>query len=303
MAILISTQKQMLERRRNINDCYICGTALPPKSPGWRQQVVAEHVVPRSLLGAVPANQADAWPVELYVHKVCEVRHKHHRDQLVKILQALGNRSVTGWNKQDIGLLAREFRVAAKAGPKGQPVYSIGGTESAMLAPVLWTHGMHATLYGKVLPSELGFVTHPPVPIWIDKDGGIEEGLRNDEIRREHMLGLLRVAIYNGCVDEIRAWGNTLRYRCAWRQALLHRGGAWGCAWALEFPGVHEWAMRVCGVDAPWHGYYEVNELPTNCSVVGQTEVDEYNKYVKSFRSHNEPAWGFHVISEKQPFF
>lgn len=284
MPILISTQKQMLDQRRCINECYICGTTLPPKCPGWRSQVISEHVVPRTLLGKVPTKPADAWSVVLYVHKECEKNHKNHRDQLMKILQMLGNQSTDDWSKEDIGLLLSEFDIDTQTHDGSKLIHSISGVGSAMLAPVLWARGMHAALYGKALPAGMSFITQPPVPIWNHTDEDVAEGLAAYEVRRNGLLGLLRVAIHTHNVDEIRAWGGKLQYQCAWRKELLGSSGGWGCTWALEFPGVHEWAMTARNVDSPWHGYYEIDDLPPNAAVVGQAETDQYNRYVEASR-------------------
>jgi len=143
---------------------------------------------------------------------------------------------------------------------------------------------MHATLYERVLSGEMKFVTNPPVPIWTEADGGAEQGMENDDARRRHLLNFLNIAIYTRCVDQIRAWNDRLVYQCAWRKSILGCG-AWGCTWSLEFPGVREWAIKVRGIDAPWHGYYEVDELPAGSSVIGQTEVSEYNRYIETLRA------------------
>lgn len=281
MTILISTQKQMLDKRRSIDECYICGTSLPAKGQGWRSKVVAEHVVPRTLLGKIPIKPVDAWSVVLYVHKECEKNHKNYRDQLMKILQMLGNRSTDDWSKEDIGLLLNEFDIETHSHDGDNQIHSISGVGSAMLAPVLWARGMHATLYGKALPAGMSFITQPPVPIWNQEDEGIAEGLAAYEVRRDGILGFLRVAMHCNSIDEILAWGGKLQYQCAWRKELLGSSGGWGCSWALEFPGVHEWAMTANNVDSPWHGYYEIDNLPPNASLVGQNEIDQFNSFVK----------------------
>jgi hypothetical protein len=274
----------MLDRRRAIQDCYICGTALPAKGPGWRQKVIAEHVLPECLLGPPPANMADAWAVKLLVHKECERRHKNHRDQLAKILQSLGCQADGQWSQEDIGLMAREFHIGADRSREHNPIFSIAGIDEAMLAPILWTRGMHAAIYEEVLAEEMEFITNSPVPIWSHKDGGAEQGIQNDDARRRRFLNTLNVAIYTQHVDQLRAWGDRVLYQCTWQKGICGRG-AWGCTWSLEYPGVHDWAIKVCGKDAPWHGYYEVNSLPRNASVVGQVEIDQWNRYYAA--SHN----------------
>ena len=200
----------------------------------------------------------------------------------MKILQMLGNRSTDDWSKEGIGLLLSEFDIGTQTHDGSKLIHSISGVGSAMLAPVLWARGMHATLYGKALPGGMSFITQPPVPIWNHTDEDVAEGLAAYEIRRNDLLGFLRVAIHTKHVDEIRAWGGKLLYQCAWRRAFLGTNGGWGCTWALEFPGVHEWAMTARNVDSPWHGYYEIDDLPPNAAVVGQTETDQYNRYVEA---------------------
>ncbi len=283
MGVCIATQKEMLDRRRSIANCYICGTPLPPKGPGWRKKVTLEHVIPRALLRAVEVPNG-AWPVALYVHRQCETEHKQHRDQLVKVIQQLG-RNIGSWSQEEIGLLLREVKVSTDLDREEKRIPYITGADSAMQAPVLWARGMHATLYGMTLPSDMGYITNPPVPIWSEKDGDVLAGLGNYEDRRRVILGLIRVAIQSDKVDEVQAWNGNVLYQCAWRTALLRHDGHWGCMWALEVPGTNDWAMKATGIDSPWHGYYESNQLPPQASTVGQDDIDRFNRFVEESRS------------------
>jgi len=267
MPILISNQKQVLDRRRVITDCYICGTALPPKQPGWREQVIADHVVSRTLLGEAPPDPADAWSIKLYVHQECEKRYKAKWEQQLKILHCLPTKPADDWSQEDAGLLLRKFEVAAEVPCDEAPIHAITGVDNAMDAAGHWFRGMHAILYMKALSGQMECVTMPPVPIWTDEDGSAEQGLQNDEARRRPLLNFVETATRSQRVDEIVAWGGKLIYRCAWRKGSCGRG-AWACTWTLRFPASSEWATRVRGIDAPWLGYYEINELPPDAAVV-----------------------------------
>lgn len=279
MGLLLDNQKAMADRRRKLADCYICATPLPVRgSPGRWAQVVAEHVLPLSLLGPAPARPADRWPVVLDVHSWCEQTHKKKRDHLAKLLHTMADPDATGWRLEDARFLARNTDVETDELPGAEPVHGITGAGDALLAATLWCRGMYAALYGNSLPSQLAGVVHPPVPVWT-VDQGADSGLRADEIREEHILGNLRVATHARQADEIRAWGGAVTYVAAWKPGAMGRG-RWGCSWALEFPASRIWARSVRGVDRPWHGYFETDQLPPGALVVGQAEIDSYNRTV-----------------------
>lgn len=255
----------MRDRRRVLTDCYICGTPLPPRTRNQRPLTTAEHVIPVSLLGPPPPDSRDAWPVKLDVHAECEKRHKRSRDQMMKILQQLGSRGSAALSSTELGL-ARRYFAPRRERIADRTVAYVEGNEDVMDAPALWVRGLHAALYGVVLPEEFYFVCNPPVPMWVSEDGEAQEGVDSYRARRDGLLSILRQALEPGFFDELHAWGGRLVYQCTWGPALLGNGGRWGCVWALEFPGVAEWAATA-GIDTPWHGYYESPTLPTGASM------------------------------------
>ncbi len=285
MPQVLLTQKAMTDRRRSLSHCYVCSSPLPPKTPGWRQRVVGDHVVPRTLLGPPPRSTRDAWAVELFIHKECEERHKRARDQLAKVVQAIATGDRDSWDPSDVAMLAKSIRAETYERPGDVPVYAFSGIENVILAANLWSRGMHAALYGQVPPATLGHVTQAPVPVWSDRTETPDDGLMGYEQRRDWILRPIRVAIHTRTADRVCAWGGQLTYECTWRPALIKRSGPWCCVWALGFPGVSHWAVSVRGVDTPWHGYYETQDLPKGASVLQQEDIDRYNRFVGLVRN------------------
>lgn len=280
----ITTQKQMADRRRAVGDCYVCSTALPPKGTGWRQSVVSEHVIPQSLLGPAPEGGVGAWAVKLFVHKACEVTHKRDRDQLMTLLQAIATIPLSEWSETEKALAAKHFGTQAYGRPGDSPVHAITDDSNGLLAASLWFRGMHATLYGSVLPNSVECLLHPPVPVWREDDREASGFLRDDEERRNQILQLVRIGLHSGHVDEVRAWGGKVVYQCVWTDQFLPHWQKWACCWILEFPGVHEWAMTARGVDSPWNGLYLADKAPEGASIVGPEHIERYNRHVGFLR-------------------
>lgn len=253
VAIEILTQSDMQRARRALGKCFLCGYELPKRSAGFKAATTGEHVIPRAVLGDAPTG-SDAWAVELDVHRDCERRLKQSTDGRLAVFHKVNTRPVSEWPREQLRGLQLEPNVVEVRGGT-HPAFSnadqlIAGTKN-------WVRGLHATLYGDVLPATLEVSLALPVPAGNCTDMSSFEFLESFTA----VAGVaLDNAIQKGVCDRIVAWGGRLKYECTW--TVLGSQGAY-CFFQLEYPGVERWSMSVLGPgrERPWRGSYQ-NVIP-----------------------------------------
>lgn len=269
----VLTQSEMQEARSHIDFCYVCGNPLPQRGPGFRKQVVGEHVVPRNLLGQPP--RRDAWAVVLDMHPACEETAKRVDDDLLSVLQKINTNDRADW--PDAGHVRNlDFEmVVATIGDGSRGIPAFGNAEPVLKGAWTWIRGLHAALYGEFLPAEADHCAFPSVPA-CSTTGGItmQDAEEHGFVCRE----AVRLGVRRGKWDGVVAWGSRLSYRCVWKHVPPEYGGpTWFCFWGLLFPGVLEWSRTVLppGHERPWRGHYASTILPNRASILVQDDIAE----------------------------
>jgi len=267
----ILTQKTMREVRTRVVFCYLCGASLPPRRlPGYRENVLGEHVIPRSLLGTPPVEVKDRWAVELNVHRACEQRHKQEGDHFVRLLHSIHLNPPEEWAKTGHIRRTGVRPTIAIDSDRRLAVPALSGITPMLTAVWRWVTGVHAALYGTPLDAgDHWSRVLPPVPAFGDDAQGVPL-----EICEEHsrlIMQVLQIAVRRDKWDGIVAWGTAVDFRCVWwKRPHNRRKPPWVCFWALIVPGVIDWSRQVLpgGMERPWHGSFVCQEAPPACSVL-----------------------------------
>lgn len=257
-------QKEMRVARCAIDFCYVCGKPLPPRGPGFKKQVIGEHVVPRNLLGEAPPT--DAWAVELDVHRHCEEVAKSVDDSLLSLLLKINTTDAAEW--PDPGHVRNlDFEMLAFVPNDGSfAIPAFGNADRVLKGAWTWIRGLHSALYREALALDATWCVFPPVPA-CSTSGGLS--MSDAETHSFVCRATLQLGVKCDKWDGIDAWGQRLQFRCVWKHVPKEHGGpAWWCFWGLLFPGVLEWSRNVLGsgLERPWHGHYVVSELPAGAS-------------------------------------
>jgi hypothetical protein len=262
----ILSHKQMRDTRERIGFCYLCGENLPSRDkPGYRQEIIGEHVIPRSLLGDIPAKHPQAWAVELNVHRKCEQSGKQHVDHWLKLLQEVHVKPADRWAKPGhLGNLPIYPSQVIRP-DTGEILPAFSGCRELFEGVWRWIRGMHASLYLQFLPDNIRHFSYPPVPVCSSQSSGptIEE----TETQTHLILSIISHAESQDKWDGITAWCDLVRYRCVWWQLANRKYKAsWICFWTLTFPYLEEWSRKILkhGSERPWHGNYFCETRPSN---------------------------------------
>lgn len=262
----ILTQKQMRIVRSEVTFCYICGQPLPEKGSGYKQNVIGEHIVPRSLLGDPPTSETERWAVVLDVHRSCETEDKKITDNLLNLLQQMSTKPFDEWPKfghlrRNLRLRPIEFQFSG-----GEKLPAFTHVQHVLAGSWTWVRGLHCALYRTPLADNVPHLALPPVPAcYITKPLSLGEIEKLSGIVRS----LLDLAVKYDKWDGIVTWGGKVVYRCVWhRKEPGHKISGWVCYWTLTFPGTAEWSRSVLGTgsERPWHGYYVLDEPPQGAS-------------------------------------
>ncbi len=206
----------MQKARESMRFCYICGRALPERGkPGWKRNLVGEHVVPRSVLGLVPARPQERWSVELWVHDTCEHAHKRDRDQFIQTIQRLHTSPPADWPLPDVrSMRGKMGLVRLENADSVLPVIKAGPAASGAWT---WIRGQHAALYSEYIDRLNPKLLYPPVPGFNSKDPRDPR----EQLRRNSRFGHISMAaviagVHHDCWDGVTSWGGRLQYRCVW---------------------------------------------------------------------------------------
>lgn len=265
----------MNDRRRLASLCYLCGRHLPSRSTrGWKRELSGEHVVPRSLLGPPPANAADRWAVELWVHARCEARQKRERDTFIKQLQRINAEPPDTWRHSDLAAMRGKFGLLTVANGL-PPVPAFKDIASAQHGVWTWVRGMHLALYNEYVDDQNPSRVLPPVPgLTLGKSVDRVKLLYQQEQDSNIIMGTVDASIVHDRWDGIDAWGRKLCYRCVWFGRGNRKTRAYMCFWALAYPGVFAWSRSVTSHIRPWHGMYARTDLPDSASVIDWRQID-----------------------------
>ena len=260
----IESQKEMQNARRTLTFCYLCGEDLPSDKARRVEEVTGEHVIPRSLLGDPPGDQATTWPVELDAHRQCEELEKQHVDHWLKLFQEIHVKPSEQWT-QPGHLHNLPVHPSQVVHPDtGEMLPAFTGCNDLLNGVWRWIKGLHAALYLQYLSHDADHLVLPPVPACSNQDGG---PTLDDTEQQSHVIRqMVTLAESLDKWDGITAWGGALRYRCVWWQRADPTGKPnWMCFWALTFPFVAEWSRQVLGPgsERPWHGWYVCEARPT----------------------------------------
>ena len=274
----ILAQKQMQIVRSEVTFCYICGQPLPEKGSGYKQNVIGEHIVPRSLLGDPPTSETERWAVVLDVHRRCEADDKKFTDNLLNLLQQMSTKPFDEWPKfghlrSNLRLRPIEFQFSG-----GEKLPAFTNVQHVFAGSWTWVRGLHCALYLTPLADNVPHFVLPPVPACF-----ITKPLSLGEI--EKLSGsvryLLDLADKHDKWDGIVAWGGKVVYRCVWHRIEPgHKISGWACYWTLTFPGTAEWSRSILGTgsERPWHGYYVLDEPPQGASRLSSDDFPQKPK-------------------------
>jgi hypothetical protein len=263
MPICLTTERQALEARKRLRNCYICGLPLPEGLTGeqHRSQVVGDHLIPTAILRMAPCSGRDSWVLQLDVHAVCEDFHKDQNDNLAKIILKMGVQGPKGWTRSELKEFQKRCLVTrSDIGASTQPLIETDHT--FFLLPHLWARGFHAALYGETAPPEVEQWTGLPVPSFNADHLDPATYITEDWKRTNAVLGTLGRAIAAEQADQVVFRKGAIAYHCVWISVPHESGNRWLCLWALDLPGAHEWSMQVRGQSTPWHGSYELEVKP-----------------------------------------
>jgi len=184
--------------------------SLPAKQA---RKTSAEHIIPRSLLGPKPTEEAEKWSPILDVHRQCEST-KQEVDSWNKILHDLHTKPTSDW--PDFGHVRGtgvkpEIRFDSFA---QLPVPVLSGIGPLLNGVWQWIRGLHAVLYERFLPVTTRHFVLPPVPAF---GGKLKGPTLNDTERMSSLTrDVLKLALSRDKWDGITAWGGGLKYRCIW---------------------------------------------------------------------------------------
>jgi hypothetical protein len=275
----ILLQKDMRDTRQSIAFCYLCGKGLPPRGEtGRRQQVIGEHVIPRTLLGDAPQSQAEAWAVELDVHRACEQSTKQGADHWLKLLQEMHVKPRAEWGKLGHfrNMPIRPSLVIHRQA--GNVVTTLAGLEKLFEGVWRWVRGLHAAVYREFLPSDILHFSYPPVPVCSSQDAG--PTIEQTEMQSRLTRSSIDLAESLDKWDGVTAWGGAVRYRCVWWECAALKGKPnWICFWTLSFPCLEEWSRQVLprGSERPWHGNYVCATRPDNAAWLKSEDFPKEN--------------------------
>ena len=271
----ILSQEEMQVTRRSIAFCYLCGEDLPPcNKPGVRQQIIGEHVIPRSLLGNVPKNQTRTWPIKLDVHHQCEQLGKQKVDNWLKLFQEMHTKPSDKWPKPGHlrNMPISPSQVIQRQTGNAVPAFS--GCTELFEGVWRWIRGLHAALYLQFLPEDLWHRSLPPVPACSIQSGG--PTLENTETDSKWILITMRLAESLDKWDGITTWRGAVQYRCVWWQtATATEKRNWKCCWTLSFPHLAEWSRQLlpAGSERPWHGHYASVSRPNKATFLETKDI------------------------------
>lgn len=267
----IENQKEMQQARAATSFCYICGAMLPKRGPGYKRQVIGEHVIPQALLGNSPAHSADRWAVELDVHPGCEQDDKRLTDNLLSLLQQMSTKPGQDWPA--FGQLRSDLRLRPiKLVVEGEDVPAFSNVGHVLAGCWTWIRGLHAALYNEPLPEEAPHLDLPPVPAFYIK---IPVSLGDVEGISVIVRQVVDMGTRKGKWDGVDAWGKQVTYRCVWHHKQPgHKISGWVCFWTLSFPGTEDWSKSVLGEgsERPWHGFYAPEKLPDGASFLASED-------------------------------
>lgn|GEM_PF-2978104 len=254
--------------------CYLCGSALPPKGPGFKANTSIEHIIPKSLLGTPPEGTDTPVPFTATVHRVCDSKYKRKFDELYGIFNKINSSDFDSIPKSDIPIVQKLFE-AGSGWQNHDAIPMLGGANLLEHAVWTWIRGLHSLLHSSFVPLSMARSICFPAPV-IDAEQhlSIDEQIHNQEQQRSLSAMALVVAGQVGHLNSARAWNNTVAFANAWfspgaslkkrmKRNSLH--GSWPiCYWALRTPGLNSWKTDIPGAARYWFGQYKMPTTPSN---------------------------------------
>jgi len=284
----ILTQSEMDRVKRSFENCYICGAALANQGP-----CQGEHVIPKSMLGPLPALDADRWPVVLPAHRECDATRKRQGDVLARSIIQGHNLGAASLPPEDLAEFYKHLSIEPEFAGDVERRPAISGMAPVLDSMSLWAKGMYAATYAALLDDTTTCTVIPPVPTCMS-NASLDENNRfiaAGETVAHAIEDILAACDTLDCWDGVVAWGRTLSFQCVWMLPhSLENPARARCVWRLDFFGVRQWSKTVCAVPRPVAGVFETQSMPSNCSLV-PPEAFQRASTARAARHPYLPMW------------